>query len=556
VVEKGPGGRTDVTDGARRRTPSTAVPGPDADAVAASPGLVALAVRQRRFVLRQAIVDLAAHSADEAGDRAERAGLAEGAARAAVVLADAGDADGLGEIMRPDPDDAGVTWTVACYQIGDLTPSALRDFADPVEAVQTLSGCGEASHIAAELVASSAAGLRWTVMERAGAVLRLHLPDIETGSAGPSGRRRSAVEAAAGRTWAARLAAWNHESEPTTPIPATTATSHWAHPVDASWSVRPPLDTDAIPASGAVGAAAPEPGRRGWSTPGLAALAALAAGAGLPFDPAALTGPGGQVTAGDPTGRVTPPAAGAPSGGASDRPTAAAVDLRRSGDGIAPLGDQAVERLAATGTEMARTQRHLETATAALERSTDRLDAAATALAATEVKMRATAARLEELAAAHHREVERIESRLDATLTHHAAELEQAVTDHIADLEGARAAGGADVAGLASGLVRLASGVERLESRMRRIEATARAATADAAKARTPAFGFTFARRPAGPDGWRRQVVARHPWLRRLHHAVTVLLASDGPARPARPSATAPSPPRAPVPIDARSEPS
>jgi hypothetical protein len=98
------------------------------------------------------------------------------AAAALVAGAIAGDA-GLAQILRPDPDDPGpVTWTVACYQIGDLSPSTLRDFTEVHEAVQAVAHCPEPAHVAAELLASSASGVRWAALVRTGELLRFQLP--------------------------------------------------------------------------------------------------------------------------------------------------------------------------------------------------------------------------------------------------------------------------------------------------------------------------------------------------------------------------------------------
>lgn len=94
--------------------------------------------------------------------------LATIAADALAAMAAAGDEAGLRSVLRPDPDWEAVAWTVACYQIGDLTPSALRDFADPVEAVATLVRCDNPSHLAAELLVSAEDGLRWTAAVRTG----------------------------------------------------------------------------------------------------------------------------------------------------------------------------------------------------------------------------------------------------------------------------------------------------------------------------------------------------------------------------------------------------
>jgi hypothetical protein len=104
-------------------------------------------------------------------------------AAAALLAAATGGDGGLGPVLRPDPDDpAPVTWTVACYQIGDLSPTTLKDFADPNEAVRAVAHCQEIAHVAAELLASSTSGLRWTAMVRTGDLLRFQL--LGTGTAG------------------------------------------------------------------------------------------------------------------------------------------------------------------------------------------------------------------------------------------------------------------------------------------------------------------------------------------------------------------------------------
>ncbi|MCU4186038.1 hypothetical protein K6U06_16840 [Acidiferrimicrobium sp. IK] len=155
---------------------------------------------------REAVVALAASipDSDDARHHAADAG------RRLVVLGDAGDADALRLLLRPDPSVPAVAWTVACYQIGDLTPSALRDFADPVEAVTTLVHCGEASHLAAELVASTDDGLRWTSVIRTGDLLRFQLLGSATCVADAQGTRLAAAE----REWEAQLLRWAVGDEP------------------------------------------------------------------------------------------------------------------------------------------------------------------------------------------------------------------------------------------------------------------------------------------------------------------------------------------------------
>lgn len=134
------------------------------------------------------------------------------AARALVALADAGDEDALRRYLRPDPDCTAVSWTVACYRIGDLVPHVMRDFTDPVAAVTTLAGCGEPEHMAAELVASTPRGLCWVALARAGDQLRFQLFGEHSVLSRPgrhalSEDERAAVRTAAAR-WAAVLASW------------------------------------------------------------------------------------------------------------------------------------------------------------------------------------------------------------------------------------------------------------------------------------------------------------------------------------------------------------
>jgi len=136
-------------------------------------------------------------------DRAWR--IPEDVASAIVGAARAGDAALLRDLLRPDPQRNETTWTVACFQIGDLAPSAIRDFADPVAAVLQFAGCGEPMHVAAELVASDSGGSRWTALVRTGDRLVFQLfGDASAESASSTGS--SVVEAVRLR-WAERLAA-------------------------------------------------------------------------------------------------------------------------------------------------------------------------------------------------------------------------------------------------------------------------------------------------------------------------------------------------------------
>ncbi len=144
---------------------------------------------------------------EEAADSDAHRTAATEAASLLVGLALAGAADDLQHLLTPDPADDHVIWTVACYQIGDLTPSAIRDFPDPVEAVATLAACPEEAHVAAELVASTAQGLRWTAMLRTNDLLSFQLPGTETAS--DASREHPGDLAAALRRWRERLADWS-----------------------------------------------------------------------------------------------------------------------------------------------------------------------------------------------------------------------------------------------------------------------------------------------------------------------------------------------------------
>jgi uncharacterized coiled-coil protein SlyX len=137
---------------------------------------------------------------------AHRAAATE-AASLLVGLALAEAEDDLRRLLTPDPAATEVIWTVACYQIGDLTPSAIRDFPDPVDAVATVAACPEEMHVAAELVASTAQGLRWTAVLRTNDLLSFQLPGPETAS--DASRERPGDLSAALKRWRDRLADWS-----------------------------------------------------------------------------------------------------------------------------------------------------------------------------------------------------------------------------------------------------------------------------------------------------------------------------------------------------------
>lgn|GEM_PF-4826552 len=186
------------------------------------------------------------------------------AGRALVELGAAGDGASLRRLLRPDPACETASWSVACYRIGDLVPHVLRDFPDPLDALETLTDCGDADHLAAELVASTAGGLSWVALVRTGAQVRFQPFGAQSvlarpGRRPPSDEVREAVDAARAR-WLELVASWHARRGPTGRIPAAPGTP----------------------------AAVP----RSWEP----AAAAAQASAAVPFDPGAPLGPA------DPTG--------------------------------------------------------------------------------------------------------------------------------------------------------------------------------------------------------------------------------------------------------------
>lgn len=136
----------------------------------------------REMVLRfrRAAVSLAM-SLDEGTARGEHG---RECAAALIALASSGQEHLLAPVLRADPDREDVTWTVACYQIGDLSPTTLRDFGDASSAVRNLAGCGEAAHVAAELIVTNGDGVRWTALVRSGTDVTFQLLEAGTASAG------------------------------------------------------------------------------------------------------------------------------------------------------------------------------------------------------------------------------------------------------------------------------------------------------------------------------------------------------------------------------------
>jgi hypothetical protein len=158
---------------------------------------------------------------------AEASDASRDAAKVLLGLAASNDEASLREYLRPDPQQSDVTWTVACYQIGDLTPCALMDFASPVAAVNTLADCGQASHVAAEFVASTPAGSRWTALTRTGQTIGFQLPDGRTAS----DARRDGADSSplATEHWRQQLHRWA-TTAPLDRRPTTSAASNEAIP--------------------------------------------------------------------------------------------------------------------------------------------------------------------------------------------------------------------------------------------------------------------------------------------------------------------------------------
>lgn len=135
------------------------------------------------------------------------------AALALLALAAGGHEAELATYLAPDPSEDTVTWTVVCYQLGDLSPSAIRDFADAADALATLARCDDHSHRAAELISSTQRGLHWTALVRTGEQLAFQLPDDDTLRSGQVDQVRDATA-----RWASQLQRWADGAEPELPV--------------------------------------------------------------------------------------------------------------------------------------------------------------------------------------------------------------------------------------------------------------------------------------------------------------------------------------------------
>jgi hypothetical protein len=144
-------------------------------------------------------------------DSSARPPAATEAAQLLVGLALAGSSDELGELLVPDPEVSENRWTVACYEMGDLTPVSIQDFEDPVEAVVMVAACRDQAHVAAELVASNEHGLRWTAVWRTDGQVSFQLPTADTAEADEEAVVDDGSHdliGALGR-WRARVAEWS-----------------------------------------------------------------------------------------------------------------------------------------------------------------------------------------------------------------------------------------------------------------------------------------------------------------------------------------------------------
>lgn len=114
--------------------------------------------------------------------------------------------DDLADVLSLEPVLGWETWTVACYRLGDVVPSQLRDFSSASEAVLATGSCDDPSHIAAELISSSIDGVLWTVLARQGTVTSFEYPVISNLGGTVSSRNMDAAQAAV-ETWHRRRSA-------------------------------------------------------------------------------------------------------------------------------------------------------------------------------------------------------------------------------------------------------------------------------------------------------------------------------------------------------------
>ena len=114
------------------------------------------------------------------GDDQARAHAAADAAAALLALAGADAAADLASHLCPDPADTIASYTLVSYEFGDVIPSSVRDFTDPVAAVDALRRPDDPDHAAAELVTVTHTGLRWIPLVRSGERIVFQVPDVES----------------------------------------------------------------------------------------------------------------------------------------------------------------------------------------------------------------------------------------------------------------------------------------------------------------------------------------------------------------------------------------
>lgn len=183
------------------------------------------ALRAERFAEGRAfLIALAALDGAEQGPPMHQL-----SAKAADALARLAELDGereLALVLRPDPAREFVTWTVACYRIGDLIPVSLRDYTNPVRAIRALARCPEEEHVAAELIASNDQGVQWCALVRSGDQLAFRLPTAETLTCSdPGDLNHTSALSAAIEHWHARFAFLERYSI-SPPIPDEKAREH------------------------------------------------------------------------------------------------------------------------------------------------------------------------------------------------------------------------------------------------------------------------------------------------------------------------------------------
>ncbi len=132
------------------------------------------------------------------------------AARLLIDLARLGASDELRRLLTPDPAESKPTWTVVCFETGNLAPVDVREFVDPAEAIAAVAECAEPEHTASELHACAARGVRWVAVSRVHGRVLFQLPDDLTVSGGADEPDRATpLVAEALLRWRERVATWS-----------------------------------------------------------------------------------------------------------------------------------------------------------------------------------------------------------------------------------------------------------------------------------------------------------------------------------------------------------